>query len=1015
MFNSVTADRLREIPPVDGVDSNRIPQILSQVYAHIVGLKAKYDVGVLAFEAEEIGKDYQMLSDLAFTLELYLESRRFEDKKDAIAFVAAMSHKLMSKLKEPNEEPLTADAVPSDLVSVLLFIVGGYIADAEEVSQQIKVHEGESEAVRQLKHFICLMASGRLKEIEDAVLAELDDSEVEGYAKELLWQQLSLGIRLLAIRLTGGKVRDYRRIFQKAIDLAVYVDEDTHYRYDFAGISRLARLLMMAAEVLERQSILNVVDGNITTPSHYDLLLQIVSKRPYLWQNHIDAIDKGFLKAGVSSVITFPTGAGKSTLVELKIIQHIAVGGKVVYIVPTHAIEHQVKNNMTQLLGTNAYRDLNIGREFTTEDEDDEPVMVMTPERCSTLLTLNPSSFDGVSLVMMDEFHIIGDGGHRSLGAMYCLLTLLASLPNADFVLVSAMVENGAELSGWIADATGRACLDLSMAWKPTSQLQGCIVYPMGRRRELAALANDDYRNRGKRKGPSAALKRQLSADPYCLFSLCNTWESDSFRDYYLTPMLDHQVLLGVNKYWKLNGNRNQVAKQLAKKFAAIGMKTIVFVENPLQANSMVKELNAETGVKALPKAIERRRKSITTEFGDEGSSYLEEEMSAVPHHSLLLNEERYAMEALFRNLSDIMVATPTLAQGVNLPVDVVLIAGEDRYDSDTNGRGQMDAHEILNAAGRAGRAGFRSQGAAIIVSNKVIGIEENTLTGEWFDLKNDIFSNGDQCLKVEDPLVGLVTINQEEGEITTEQRNVLMKLSLAGEDEKRIVSKSFYAYQMKQQEKDIKPFEERMAELTSLYTVEEQTPLLELSLKTGIASQLLNEFYLWLDEGKVDGDYSVEELLGLYCSWLKERPQSLQHLITYEATSQLLLDMFDADEYDADFIVNLTEVLIMYLGGKPLKDLSSLLVEKKNDVHLTSTRKFVLRVIPELSYAFSVMAMVHVQYLTDKGWNSFDIPASIKNFATYLKEGVTSEEMLRFKTERRLMRVECHRKFKEI
>lgn len=1015
MFNSVTADRLREIPPVDGVDSNRIPQILSQVYAHIVGLKAKYDVGVLAFEAEEIGKDYQMLSDLAFTLELYLESRRFEDKKDAIAFVAAMSHKLMNKLKEPNEEPLTADAVPSDLASVLLFIVGGYIADAEEVSQQIRVHEGESEAVRQLKHFICLMASGRLKEIGGAVLVELDDSEVEGYAKELLWQQLSLGIRLLAIRLTGGKTRDYRRILQKAIDLAVYVDKDTHYRYDFAGVSRLARLLMVAAEVLERQSVLNVVDGNITTPSHYDLLLQIVSKRPYLWQNHIDAIDKGFLKAGVSSVITFPTGAGKSTLVELKIIQHIAVGGKVVYIVPTHALEHQVKNNMTQLLGINAYRDLNIGREFTTEDEDDEPVMVMTPERCSTLLTLNPSSFDGVSLVMMDEFHIIGDGGHRSLGAMYCLLTLLASLPYADFVLVSAMVENGAELSGWIADATGRACLDLSMAWKPTSQLQGCIVYPMGRRRELAALANDDYRNRGKRKGPSAALKRQLSADPYCLFSLCNNWESDSFGDYYLTPMLDHQVLLGVNKYWKLNGNRNQVAKQLAKKFAAIGMKTIVFVENPLQANSMVKELNAETGVKALPKAIERRRKSITTEFGDEGSSYLEEEMSAVPHHSLLLNEERYAMEALFRNMSDIMVATPTLAQGVNLPVDVVLIAGEDRYDSDTNGRGQMDAHEILNAAGRAGRAGFRSQGAAIIVSNKVIGIEENTLTDEWFDLKNDIFSKGDQCLKVEDPLVGLVTIDQEEGEITTEQRNVLMKLSLAGEDEKRIVSKSFYAYQMKQQEKDIKPFEERIADLISRFSGEEQTPLLELSLKTGIEWQLLSGFYKWLEEGEADGNYTVEEVVSLYCGWLKENPLLLPRLLTYESTSQLLLAVFGANEFDADFIDELAEVLTMYLSGKPLKDLSLLLVEKENDAHLTCTRKFVLRAIPELSYAFSVLAMVHVQYLTDKGWNSFDIPASIKNFATYLKEGVTSEAMLRFKTERRLMRVECHQMFKEI
>ena len=349
MFNSVTAERLRSLPPVEGVDSKRIPQILSQVYAHIVGLKAKYVVGVLNFEAEEIGEDYQMLSDLAFTLELYLESGCFAEHNDAIAFVAAMSHKLMSKLKEQETEPLTTDSVPSDVVSVLLFIIGGYIADAEETAQGIKGIEGESDAVKQLKLFIRQLASGRLKDIAEAVLAEIDDTKVESYAEDLLWHQLAVGVRVLAVTLNGGQARDYRRIIQKAIDLAVYVDEDTHYRFDFAGISRLARLLMMAADVLMKQSVLNVVDGYITTTEHYELLLRIVSRRPYLWQNHIDAIEKGFLKTGVSSVITFPTGAGKSTLVELKIIQHTALGGKVAYIVPTHALEHQVKNNMTKL------------------------------------------------------------------------------------------------------------------------------------------------------------------------------------------------------------------------------------------------------------------------------------------------------------------------------------------------------------------------------------------------------------------------------------------------------------------------------------------------------------------------------------------------------------------------------------------------------------------------------------------------------------------------------------------
>ena len=75
MFNKVTADILRMLPPVKGVDIERMPQLLSKVYAHIVGLKTKYEVGILEFEAEEIGDDYRTLSELAFTLELYVVKR----------------------------------------------------------------------------------------------------------------------------------------------------------------------------------------------------------------------------------------------------------------------------------------------------------------------------------------------------------------------------------------------------------------------------------------------------------------------------------------------------------------------------------------------------------------------------------------------------------------------------------------------------------------------------------------------------------------------------------------------------------------------------------------------------------------------------------------------------------------------------------------------------------------------------------------------------------------------------
>jgi replicative superfamily II helicase len=60
---------------------------------------------------------------------------------------------------------------------------------------------------------------------------------------------------------------------------------------------------------------------------------------------------------------------------------------------------------------------------------------------------------------------------------------------------------------------------------------------------------------------------------------------------------------------------------------------------------------------------------------------------------------------------SRLLVATSTLAQGMNLPSEVVIIAGDSRFNQDANRMERLEAHELLNAAGRAGRAGEVSQG----------------------------------------------------------------------------------------------------------------------------------------------------------------------------------------------------------------------------------------------------------------------------------------------------------------
>src|SRR5690606_32251799 len=104
------------------------------------------------------------------------------------------------------------------------------------------------------------------------------------------------------------------------------------------------------------------------------------------------------------------------------------------------------------------------------------------------------------------EFHLIHGTNiskdRRSIDSMYCLLTLFTSAPHADYLLISAMVQNGDEIASWVAQITKRECLLFNSTWKPTRQLHGCLVFETSRIAELRRRIQEEKR-KGKTKGPS--------------------------------------------------------------------------------------------------------------------------------------------------------------------------------------------------------------------------------------------------------------------------------------------------------------------------------------------------------------------------------------------------------------------------------------------------------------------------------------------------------------------------------
>lgn len=89
-------------------------------------------------------------------------------------------------------------------------------------------------------------------------------------------------------------------------------------------------------------------------------------------------------------------------------------------------------------------------------------------------------------------------------------------------------------------------------------------------------------------------------------------------------------------------------------------------------------------------------------------------------HHAGLVESDRQLSHKLFEaGKIQILVATSTLAWGVNLPAHLVIIKGTQFFDAKIEGYRDMDLTDILQMMGRAGRPAFDTSGIAIVYTKE--------------------------------------------------------------------------------------------------------------------------------------------------------------------------------------------------------------------------------------------------------------------------------------------------------
>lgn len=1024
MFDPITEKLIKDIPQFDDIDVERLPQLLSSVYAHIISAKSQLANGQLPLLIGDFDETVRTLNNLIFGLEALMIQDQQQGQVESLAFVTATAYSLKNMLLQQKEESIVSmDFVSADVSTVLLFLIADAVTDAVEVARKFhKTDDIQGNLLRSIR----LLAEGKLTEIVDSEITKEEfHGDYQEYAINLLMYELCEGIKDIALHFLGNTNIKPNERLEQVLLLSSYQIEEFDQIDTYVGIRKIARLLLGVTKHLEQAALINIPVPKGVDADRWKSFLhnRCMQGRPFIWKNHGFAIYNRFLDLGVSSIFTYPTGAGKSTIVQLKIASSILADSRVIVLVPTHALESQMKRELSAIFKENFSQQMFAGGEFSEyfEEDNKQGIVVMTPERCLTVLGDASDKFNDVGLVVFDEFHLMGaqESGNdsRSLTAMFTMLEIFEKLPLVDFVLLSAMVKNSHDIADWLKSVTHRECLVFDDKWKPTRQLQGCLVYEQAEIKQLQNKARTNPQHKSKKK-----LVASMLATPWSLFCLKTVWDSQKVRDYSRVKLLNHQISLGISsKTRKLTPNRNQVACQIASAFVQNGLRVMIFVDTPRSAQSIQK--NAKDAIplvdlSALFAQNQAKIDQLTLELGDFSYSYLLNQTSCAVHHGLLLPEERDLMEQSYRQEHGVhlIAATPTLAQGVNLPADVVIIAGYDRYDVNTGGRETLEAHEILNAAGRAGRAGFNSYGAVILIPNHVLAMQDNTIGKEWQEIKDGVFAGGDQCFVIKDPIERMVGEVLNYGKAVNRDEEIL--LYRLGEDEKTIkrkLSHSFGSYlRLKENKESLENNSEALARLVQ--SEEKDNFLQNVSVKYGINMDSLSFIQKWVDAQTFDDLMGMRpvELVGAFFELTKTSDGILESLMANPTVDEVIKGILQRKEENSPYIGGLDidklkDLTIAYMEGKNFHDISKLLPQSKGNDHLKNVRRFVLSVIPSVSYAIGIFSKLLKRKADDE---NVHIDGDILFLATIVKEGVISASMLRYKEKHFLMRVACHEEY---
>lgn len=180
-----------------------------------------------------------------------------------------------------------------------------------------------------------------------------------------------------------------------------------------------------------------------------------------------EIVNQGLLESGFHTLLQMPTGAGKTWLAESAIRNTLKAGRKAIYLSPLRSLASELLLRWTDLFAPHAVGvftgDYGVAGKPYPRPFADSDLLIMTPERldsCTRNWRNNLSWLSQVDLIVVDEFHLLGDD-HRGGRLEGTLLRAMRVNPFARLLCLSATLGNLPELSDWLGGVSYRS------DWRP--------------------------------------------------------------------------------------------------------------------------------------------------------------------------------------------------------------------------------------------------------------------------------------------------------------------------------------------------------------------------------------------------------------------------------------------------------------------------------------------------------------------------------------------------------------------